>query len=119
MIDLKSFRRANKLTQAQVAEYLEVSAPFISQIEKGKDKLPDEHLNKLLNNKNGWDVTALQFKAPVIVHLESDVPTRASIEPLSIAALEMQVQMLREQLAMAQQQNADYWQLIQKLTERT
>lgn len=26
MIDLKSFRRANKLTQAQVAEYLEVSA---------------------------------------------------------------------------------------------
>lgn len=60
MADLKGFRKANKLTQEQVAIYLGVKKPFICQIETGRNLLPRKHLESLLSNSEGWDVTLLR-----------------------------------------------------------
>lgn len=59
MIDLKAFRRANCITQNDLALFLGVGQGFISQIEKGDRKLPSEYIGKLLANTNGWDTTIL------------------------------------------------------------
>ena len=118
MIDLKTFRKDNNLTQAQVAEYLSVSSPFITQVEKGKNKLPDDHLTKLLNNDRGWDTTALKHEAPIKVQLQSELPVRASIETLSKSAMEKEIQLLREQIERLREQNNEYWELIKKLTSK-
>lgn len=44
MVNLKAFRKANKLTQMQVAEYLGIGKSFISRIESGSVGLPEEKL---------------------------------------------------------------------------
>lgn len=62
---LRKFRIQNKLLQKEVADYLGVSRNFISIIESGKSSLPREHWQRLVNNDQGWDASAL---------LESDLP---------------------------------------------
>lgn len=59
MIDLKGFRKRNKLTQIELAKYLGVLQGFVSQIESGNSKLPEDKLKMLLENPNGWDTTLL------------------------------------------------------------
>ncbi len=54
MIDLKAFRKANKLGQSELANYLGVSSVFISHIECGRSNLPDYVVEKLTNNDRGW-----------------------------------------------------------------
>ena len=58
-VDLKAFRKANKLTQTQLGEYLGINKSFISTIESGKDPMPEERLTKLLVNPYGWDTSML------------------------------------------------------------
>lgn len=62
MIDLKTFRRVNKLIQKDLSEYLGVSREFISMVETGKTTLPYDHLRKLLDNDCGWDTSMLARK---------------------------------------------------------
>jgi transcriptional regulator with XRE-family HTH domain len=57
--DLKEFRIVNNLTQTELGDYLGVQKGFISKIENGRDKLPEQKFRKLLNNPNGWDVSML------------------------------------------------------------
>lgn len=59
MADLKLFRKQNNLTQDELGEYLGIKKSFISRIENGFHKLPQEKLSKLLDNNLGWDVSAL------------------------------------------------------------
>ncbi len=59
MIDLKEFRKQNKITQVELAKYLDVLQGFVSQIENGNAKLPEDKLNKLLDNPHGWDTSML------------------------------------------------------------
>ena len=59
MIDLKTFRKANHLTQIDLADYLGVGQGFISQIEKGDRPLPRESISRILANPYGWDVSML------------------------------------------------------------
>lgn len=59
MIDLKEFRKRNNLTQVELAKYLGVLQGFVSQIESGNSKLPEDKLKMLLENPNGWDTTLL------------------------------------------------------------
>ena len=59
MADLKLFRRQNNLTQDELGEYLGIKKSFISRIENGFHKLPQEKLYKLLENDLGWNVSAL------------------------------------------------------------
>lgn len=60
MVNLKAFRKANKLTQMQVAEYLGIGKSFISRIESGSVCLPEEKLIKLRENDRGWDSSMLE-----------------------------------------------------------
>lgn len=59
MVDLKAFRKANHLTQIDLADYLGVGQGFISQIEKGDRPIPKDSISKLLANPYGWDVSML------------------------------------------------------------
>lgn len=54
MIDLKLFRKANKITRSELAAFFGVSEPFISQIENGRSKLPESKADLLINNDRGW-----------------------------------------------------------------
>jgi len=53
--NLRLFRKANKLTQDDVAEYLSVSKAFISQVETGKVSLPDTQYLRIIQNK-AWSI---------------------------------------------------------------
>lgn len=48
MFDLKSFRKGKKISQKKLADLLGVGQSFISQIETGKDPMPDSLINKLV-----------------------------------------------------------------------
>lgn len=63
MIDLKSFRKKNSLTQIDLANYFGVGQGFISQMEKGDRPIPKECISKILANPNGWDVSMLMSEA--------------------------------------------------------
>ena len=47
MFDLKKFRKDNKLTQDQLANYLGCKQAFISQIERGEGTIPDRFISKI------------------------------------------------------------------------
>lgn len=59
MADLKCFRKMNNLTQTQLGDYLGIKKSFISAIETGRAQLPDDKFDKLLQNREGWDTSAL------------------------------------------------------------
>ena len=48
--DLRLFRKANGITQGALAEYLGVTKQFISQVESGKNALPEDKLMKIIDN---------------------------------------------------------------------
>lgn len=48
MFEVRKFRKINKLTQAQLADYLDVTQGFISQIEQGVRDLPEEYISKII-----------------------------------------------------------------------
>ncbi len=48
MFDFKLFRKANKLTQRQAADYFGCEQSFISLIETGRSKIPNEFISKIL-----------------------------------------------------------------------
>lgn len=56
---LRDFRKANGLTQTDVGDYLGIKKSFISRIEAGAAKLPEDKFRKLLENSNGWDTSML------------------------------------------------------------
>lgn len=55
---LVNFLLENKISRKQIAEYLGVSVPFISQIIKGQRGLPNEKLQRLLDHPT-WDTAPL------------------------------------------------------------
>ncbi len=50
MADFKTFRKLNKLTQQQAAEYFGCLQSFISQIETGRSAVPDSFISKILED---------------------------------------------------------------------
>jgi len=122
MIDLKAFRKANGLTQADVAQYLSVSAPFITRVETGSNKLPEDKLQKLINNDRGWDTTMLIS----VEHSGDNIHQnggshnigKVTCEVSEIAALKRENIMLRQQVEDLKEQNEKYWNMIEKLTEK-
>lgn len=111
MIDIKQFRKRNKLKQEELAEYLGVTRAFISMVETGASKLPTEKLNLLVSNPHGWDTSMLingsiyagnnnvgdvnvqigQNRASGDAHIPGD-------SSMKIAVLEKENEMLREQI---------------------
>lgn len=51
-IDLKIFRRVNKMTQQELADYLGVGQGFISQMEKNGRRVPEKYISKILSDKS-------------------------------------------------------------------
>lgn len=66
VIDIKGFRKANRIPQIELAEYLGVSNSFISQIERRERDIPDSKLDKIMRNDKGWD-TSMIYKEENIV----------------------------------------------------
>lgn len=56
MVDLKQFRKANKLSQNTIAAFLDVSTGFVSHVETGRCPLPEKMADSLINNNRGWVV---------------------------------------------------------------
>ena len=62
-IDLKAFRRANKISQLDLADFFGVGQSFISQVEKGDRPLPKDYISKLLAHSS-WDTSTIKVVAP-------------------------------------------------------
>ncbi|MCQ2065850.1 MAG: helix-turn-helix domain-containing protein [Bacteroidaceae bacterium] len=115
MFDLKAFRKRNRISQVELANYLGISNGFISQVELGKSKLPDDKLEKLRHNDCGWVIdddmmttarTVIDNNSGVIIngdnknssidnrHFYSDSPDvlRAQIDLLDIRIKEKDAQ---------------------------
>lgn len=75
-VDIKAFRQKNRLKQADIAKYLEVSSSFISLIETGRTPLPEKHYQKIIENKN-WDTSDL-------IPLEERLKELNSMEQLKV-----------------------------------
>ena len=58
-VNLRLFRKRNSLTQDNIATYLGTTKGFISQVENGRAGLPDEKLQRLLDNDKGWNLEGL------------------------------------------------------------
>lgn len=94
MSELKEFRELNELTQLDIAKYLGISKSFVSQVEKGKVKLPKEKFNLLLENPMGWNTipltlykkSSLSQEVPVVVEevIGEEVPMAIPIIPAAI-----------------------------------
>lgn len=106
IIDLKAFRKANKISQVELAEYLSVGQPFISQVEKGTRPLPKEYISKLSANPN-WNVSMLtQPENPMTDEPKADglveyLERKVSDQEILIRELYQQIGMLEAKLDLA------------------
>lgn len=129
MIDIKQFRKRNKLKQEELAEYLGVTRAFISMVETGASKLPTEKLNLLVSNPHGWDTSMLidggiyagnNNAGDVNVQIGQNRASGASRSPgdpdiaSRLAVLEKENEMLRERLKDKDDQLAFLKTLINK-----
>ena len=105
MIDIKQFRKRNKLKQEELAEYLGVTRAFISMVETGASKLPTEKLNLLVSNPHGWD-TSMLINGSIYagnnnsgdVNVQIGQNRASGDSSMKIAVLEKENEMLREQI---------------------
>ena len=81
-VDLKQFRKRNSLTQENVAAFLGTTKGFISQVENGRSRLPEEKLRLLIENDRGWNLDGLVKKS-----IEETVDRYSENEPNSVPLL--------------------------------
>ena len=124
MINLKAFRKANRIKQEDLAKYLKVSRGFISLVEIGSSKLPEDKLEKILANEFGWDTTMLlsdHYNASISAKATGNSSANVNIgshnrnDSTELALLRAEVESLRAQLAKAEAEKEKYWEMIQKL----
>lgn len=109
MVDLKAFRKANHLTQIELADFFGVGQGFISQIEKGDRPIPSEYISKLFANPYNWDTSMLkESDQPEDSMAEQPEPDTSLVEYLKrkVAELEGKVEKLTDEKADLLQQNA-------------
>lgn len=105
MIDLKTFRKFNRITQQQLADFLGVQQSFICNIEAGKASLPDDKLQNIISNDCGWDTSTLTGDAA-----EFDEPATSADNK----ALQREIALLREQLKAERKRCDTYIAIIEK-----
>lgn len=124
MINLKAFRKANRIKQEDLANYLKVSRGFISLVEIGSSKLPEDKLEKILANEFGWDTTMLlsdPYNASISAKATGNSSANVNIgshnrnDSTELALLRAEVESLKAQLAKAEAEKEKYWEMIQKL----
>lgn len=109
MVDLKAFRKANHLTQIELADFFGVGQGFISQIEKGDRPIPSEYISKLFANPHNWDTSMLKgADQPENPMKEEPGMNGPLVEYLKrkVAELEGKVEKLTDEKADLLQQNA-------------
>lgn len=116
MVDLKAFRRANNLTQIDLANYFGIGQGFISQIEKGDRRIPGEYISRLLANPHGWDVSMLTEEKPENPAVENP-QERVTIERL-FAIIDSQRADINTLLAMIKEKDEQINQLREQLDAR-
>lgn len=125
MADLKAFRKANKLTQEQVADYLGIKKPFICKIETGRESFPEKHLRKLLDNPHGWDITHLAevSETPTETNNTTDTPEQPTEDVVVISTqvleeMSAQRQLTEQALALVQEQLEAKQETIEAVREQ-
>lgn len=120
MADLKGFRKANNLTQQAIAEYLGVKKPFICQIETGRNLLPRKHLDKLLSNTEGWDISLLSDKQTELSsNNETDTPADVVVVSQQVLdEMTAQRQLTEQALALVQEQLEAKQETIEAVREQ-
>lgn len=71
--NLKKFLEVNGLKQIQVAQYLGISRGHMSNSLKGDYSLGPKQISKLLQNKEGWDVSMFEKERKKIPLYDDDV----------------------------------------------
>ena len=123
MVDLKAFRKANNLTQQAVADYLGIKKAFVCQIETGRHSLPSKHLDRLLNNTEGWDTILLrdnEAKFGTNIETSTDTPSE-DVVVISTQVLEemsAQRQLTEQALALVQEQLEAKQETIEAVREQ-
>lgn len=121
MIDLKSFRKVNNLTQDDVGDYLGIKKSFISRIENNLAKLPEDKLRKLLENHYGWDTSMLIVDAAIagdVIQANGQNNVGKMVADAEISSLKKENEMLRAQVDELKEEKEKYWEMIQRLTAR-
>lgn len=118
MVDLKAFRKANNLTQNELANYLGVGQGFISQMEKGDRPVPKEYISILSANPYNWDISMLTTQSrdskPELV--AENKPQLSSVEILlreMLAEERARVDALQERINELIEENARLKTLIE------
>ena len=106
MDTIKTFRKCNKISHVALAEYLNVTQGFISQIEKGICPIPESVISKLLENPYNWDVSMLQ---------ESENPVAE--QPVGLYGKDEIIIMLRDMLTEERSRNDALQERINELIE--
>lgn len=118
MDTIKIFRKCNKMSQVALAEYLEVTQGFISQMEKDVCPIPDWVISKILVNPYGWDVSMLTDQSrdskPELV--AEHKPQLSNVEILlrdMLAEKEAKIDVLQERINELIEENARLKTLIE------
>lgn len=127
MVQIKEFRQRNGLTQSELGEYLGMKKSFISKIENGKEKLPQEKFLKLINNPHGWEVHMLIEENNGIINNQNGThiggnntvtmgnSANCALEKEN-ASLRKENELLKSQLEKVEAEKQEYWEMIKKLT---
>lgn len=106
MVEFAKFLEVNELKRRDIAEYLDVSGSFITQIRKGERPLPPKMLALIKENAYGWDVSMFT-KSQAALQSEA-MANNALIDYLQkkIAELENKIDKLNSEKADLLQENA-------------
>ena len=115
-IDIREFRRANKMTQQELADYFGVVQGFISNMENVREKVPDKYISKILGDPN-VDSSMVKVVAPENeVKMPREVFDKFS---LLLETISSQQGTIADQQRMNSEQGkliADMYQKIDRLT---
>lgn len=116
MFDLKGFRKANKISQVELADYLGIGQGFVSQMENGARPVPDQIVEKLMSNKK-WTVdgTIASSLGGNDVLREEDLAVECEALRNKVAMLETIILTLQQQIVGKDGKNRE--KNIRKITE--
>lgn len=100
MFDLKGFRKANKISQVELADFLGVGQGFISQMENGTRPIPDYITEKILRNTR-WRVDGMIASSLGGENVSEEEDLRNECDALrnKITQLEHTIVLLSQQLS--------------------
>ena len=131
MMSLKKFRKENKISQKELADYLGVGQSFISQIERGVCPLPSKSLGKIQSNPD-WTLSLDLAGNSGTKDSDNNKMARDYIEQkgcniigkkggddcTELLVLRIENKMLREQIEELKSEKAAYWEMIKNFTQK-